>query len=137
MSDDLLRRALEVNWQNLALGHEVFAADGGTFVRNLSFPAIYDANFIYAVTASTPKEIERVLARAKNEYAHAAKITFRLDPLTPPPFEAQLVLEGYERRESLVLLLEGNISGDSKPVEIRRIHDEVGWQAFRDLKRAD
>ena len=127
MPDDLLRRALDVNWWNLALGHEVLEADGATFVRNPAFPAIYDANFVFGVTASTPGEIECLLARARREYAHALKITFRLDPLTSTPFEGRLVLDGYERRDSLVLLLEGNISGESKRVEVRPIDDDAGW----------
>lgn len=137
MTDALFRAALEVNWRNLALGHEVFAADGATFARNTAFPAIYDANFIFNVTASSAVEIDRLLARAQREYAHASKITFRLDPLTPPVFEARLALDGFERTDALVLLLEGDLRGEAKPCDIRPITEEAGWMAFRDMKRVD
>jgi hypothetical protein len=33
MDDRLVRRAVEVNWRHLPLGHDVFEADGATFVR--------------------------------------------------------------------------------------------------------
>ena len=54
MDGRLIRSAVEVNWRNLALGHDVFEADGATFVRNLALPAIYDANFVFGITVAEP-----------------------------------------------------------------------------------
>ena len=59
---DLARRALAVNQALLALGSEVFQADRATFVRNPSVPNIYDSNHVEHVSASTPEEINRLLA---------------------------------------------------------------------------
>jgi GNAT superfamily N-acetyltransferase len=137
MSGNLLRLALDVTWRNLALGHEVFTAEGATFVRSLAFPRIYDANFVFGITASTPLEIASLLAKTRREYAHAAKITFRLDPLTPPSFEARLALDGFERHDSLILLLQGAVSGEPTSIQIQPIEDDSGWLAYRSLKRAD
>jgi hypothetical protein len=55
MDSATIRRALQVNYRNLALGHEVFERAGATFVRNLSIGRIYDANFVFDVSASTPE----------------------------------------------------------------------------------
>lgn len=134
---DMLTRALNVNWANLALGHDVFDADGATFVRNTNYPSIYDANFIYNVTATTPDEIESVLARAEREYAHAAAITFRVDLRTPTAFLARLALDGYATSDSLLMLLEDELCGSPKPFEIRPIASDSEWSAYFELKRAD
>jgi ribosomal protein S18 acetylase RimI-like enzyme len=133
----LLRRALEVNFENLALGHDTFRADGATFVVNTSLPAIYDANFVFSVTASNVAQIERLLDRAAREYAHAAKLTFRVDPFTPALFEARLVLEEYQRYEGLVLVLDGPLRGEAPTIDIRPISDDIDWIAYSELKCLD
>jgi len=137
-SDDLVRRALDVNWRNLALGHETFEAEGATFVRGRDFPLIYDANFVFGVTASTQDEIESLLARARKEYAHCRELTFRVDTFTPAAFVARLALEGTMRGSgALVLLLEGAPAGAPPVVDIRPMATEEDWAAFRELKRED
>jgi ribosomal protein S18 acetylase RimI-like enzyme len=135
--DAMTRRAVEVSWQGLALGHEVFEIDGATFVRNTVVPDIYDANFVFGVTASEPDAIERVLARTLSEYRHAAQLTFRIDPFSPPAFEARLVLDGYERSDALILVLDGELRAPLVASDIRPIDDEAGWQAYATLKRLD
>jgi ribosomal protein S18 acetylase RimI-like enzyme len=135
--DDTLTRALDVNLRNLALGHPTFEADGATFVRNDAFRDIYDANFVCKVTASTADEVERLLARARTEYAHCGELTFRLDPQTPAAFEARLALDGYERAGSLLMILEGPLLAAERPCGIRLIEDAASWEAYHDLKRAD
>ncbi len=79
VDDRLTRLAVTVNWRGLALGHEVFETEGATFVRNTQPPRIYDANFVFGATVSERKEIERLLLRAAHEYAHASRVTFRVD----------------------------------------------------------
>ena len=64
---ELASRALDVDAANLALGHETFEACGATFVRNRTYPLIYDANHVAAVSAATPDEIDRLLARVERE----------------------------------------------------------------------
>jgi len=115
----------------------VFDVDGATYVRNTDVPDIYDANFVFGVTASEPDGIERVLARALAEYPHAAQLTFRIDPFSAPAFEARLVLEGYQRSEALVLVLDGQLRAPLVASDIRPIDDEAGWQAYETLKRLD
>jgi len=137
MNNRLARLAVEVNWRHLALGHETFDVPGATFVRNRAFPIIYDANFVFGITASDAEEIDRLLSRASLEYAHASRLTFRVDPFTPPAFEARLLLEGYERGEVLVLLLERDLPGPTRPLDIRPVRNEAGWQAYAALKRLD
>src|SRR3990172_7969372 len=132
---DLVRRALAVNQALLALGNEVFEAEGATFVRNRSAPSIRDANHVAHVTASTPEEIDRLLARVEREFAAIPPRRFDLDLATPPEFEAWLALEGYQREEALVMLLEGELIGETWPCDIRRVEDEAGWAACAELRR--
>jgi GNAT superfamily N-acetyltransferase len=134
--DELTRRALAVNYANLALGHETFAAEGATFVRDRALPLIYDANFVMDVTR-TPDEIGRLLARVDAGYPHTRGRTFRLTPDTPPAFEARLALDGYAREDSLVMLLEGELRVTAKPCDVRLVETDAGWRAYAALKRAD
>lgn len=135
--DDLTRHALAINYANLALGHETFVADGATFVRDRALPIIYDANFVMDITAATPDEIDRLLARVEAEYPHARARTFRLTPHTPPAFEARLALDGYAREDSLVMLLDGELRGTAKPCDVRLAATDADWRAYAALKRAD
>jgi ribosomal protein S18 acetylase RimI-like enzyme len=137
MGAQLIRQALEVNWQNLALGHQVMKTHSATFVRNPGLSQIYDANFVFAITASEQDEIGHLLTRTEEEYAHMARLTFRLDPFTPPTFEARLALEHCERSDAILLILEGRIRGTSNPVVIQPIKDETSWIAYSELKSID
>ena len=133
MSDtnlDLTRRALAVNKANLALGHEVFAADGATFVRSRDLPRIYSANYATSVTASTPAQIQRLFARAEIDFAHCNHRAFHTDFTTPPAFEARLQLDGYDVSNSLVMLLEGDLTGAPLPCDIRPLEGHAGSDAF-------
>jgi GNAT superfamily N-acetyltransferase len=134
---DLARRALAVNQANLALGHEVFAADGATFVRDTGHPRIYDANHVADITASTPEAIERLLARAETEFAHCGHRKFHTDFTTPPAFEARLQLEGYQLSQAPVMLLDGELQGTPRPCDIRPVDNDAAWAAFFALHQLD
>jgi len=137
MHDVLLRRAVDVNWVNLALGHEVFNAAGATFVRNRALPDVYDANFVFNVAAAEPAAITALLGRVAEEYPHAPRITFRTDPFTPPAFEARLVVEGYEWTDALLLILEGSVLGARREFEIQPVEDDATWYKCAELKHLD
>jgi GNAT superfamily N-acetyltransferase len=126
-----------VTWLNLALGHEAIETGLATFVRNPAFPSIHDANFVYDVTASTDEAIERLLERARIEYADCETVTFRLGPDAPPALEARLGVDAIERNRTLVMLLEDELEGVPPVHELMPIEDEAGWAALSDLKRAD
>jgi ribosomal protein S18 acetylase RimI-like enzyme len=137
MDEGLAARAVDVNWRHLALGHDLFETDGATFVRNIALPGIYDANFVFNIRVSRPLQIEQLLAQATAEYAHATRVTFRVDCLTPPAFEARLAFEGYEREDAMVMLLEGPLRRATKPCDIRPIDDEAAWRDYSELTRID
>jgi len=136
MDPTLHARAIEVNWLNLALGHETFAAAGATFVVNRAIPFIHDANFVYDATASTPEEIDALLAHAHRVHAHSQSLTFRVDSDTSPELEARLALDGAPRAGTLVMILEGDLRGSAMEHDLRPIDDERGWDAMVELKRA-
>lgn len=126
----LARRALAVNQANLALGHETFIADGAMFVRDRAFPRLYSENYVSSITASTPAEIERLLGRVETEFAHCDHRAFHADFTTPPEFEARLQLDGYEASNSLVMLLQGNLTSTPPSCDIRAVESDASWDAF-------
>lgn len=134
---DLARRALAVNQANLALGHQTFIADGATFVRDAEYSRIYDANHVAHITAATPDEIERLLARADREFAPCDHRAFHTDFLTPPAFEARLQLDGYQSSQAIVMLLEGDLRGVPRPCDIRPVDSDADWDAFHALHKHD
>jgi ribosomal protein S18 acetylase RimI-like enzyme len=134
---DLVSRALDVNEAFLALGCEQFEAEGAAFVRNRSLPAIRDANHVSHVTASTANEIDRLLAKADQEYDGIRHRAFFLDHRTPPQFIAKLAFEGYQRNDFLVMLLEGELAGAAKPYDIKLVDSDVDWQMYADLREID
>ncbi len=137
MIDDLTRLALAVNYDNLALGHAITRVSNATLVHDERLPLIYDANFVKDVKASTPGEIDALLARVEETYTHTRARTYRTLKGTPPAFEARLALMGYEREDSLVMLLQGDLIGSAPPCDVRLAETEDDWRAFAALKRAE
>jgi ribosomal protein S18 acetylase RimI-like enzyme len=130
--------AIDVVHLQLALGHLGFEAEGARFVRDSRYPRIYDANFVWGVRAATSDALDRLLARVEREFAGVGHRAFRLDPRTPPELAARLALDGYERQDSLVLLLEGEPPGSRPaPCEILPADAEDDWTALAALKRDD
>jgi GNAT superfamily N-acetyltransferase len=134
---DTIRKALAVNQALLALGNEVFEADGATFIRNRSAPELTDANHVAHVTASAPDEVERLLARVEREFRGCPHRRFDIDFTTPPAFEARLAVEGYQRFPLVVMLLEGNPAGDAVPCDIRLAEGDAGWDDYAALHEVD
>ncbi len=134
---DAARSAIAVVDAFRALGNERAEAEGAVFIRNREIPDIWDANHVSHVTAATPDEIDRLLARVEREFAGGQHRRFDVDFRAPPAFEAHLTLEGYERLDTLVMLLEGELAMTPKQHEIREVTDEAGWEAYTALHDAD
>jgi hypothetical protein len=111
--DDVVRRAVAVDEDNRSLGATIRREGGATFVHDRSLPQIHDLNHVGCVRVSDPAGIDALMARIEAEYAGCRHRQIVVDPETPPEFEARLVLDGYEPRTELVLVLEGALG----PVE--------------------
>jgi ribosomal protein S18 acetylase RimI-like enzyme len=135
--NDLGRRAVAVHQAFLALGNEVTATALATFVRNPDAPLMWDANHVAHARASTPADIDRLLARVEREYAHCRHRRFDLDDATPPALEARLAAAGYRTRRFGVMVAEGGLVGAAKACDIRPAADARGWAAFEMLHRLD
>ena len=112
---------------------EHFEAQGAVFIRNRSIPDKYDANRVEQVTASTPQEIARLSERIEVEFKGYRHRYFYVDRDTPVEFEAWLLMEGYQRSDSLVMVLTDDLRGTPKPCEIRLVETDADWQAYCDL----
>lgn len=114
-------------------GEERFEVDGAVFVRDRSIPDKYYANRVEQVTASTPDEIARLSERVEVEFEGFRHRYFYVDRDTPVEFEAWLLMEGYQRTDSLVMVLTDELRGTPKPHKIRLVETDVDWQAYDDL----
>ncbi len=134
---ELVARAIDVDAANFALGNEQFECEGAVFLRNRGWPSIYDANHVSRVTASSPDEIDRLLSRMEQEYAGSRHRRFDVDHRTPPEFVARLALDGYQRDDALVLLLEGDLQGAAREYDIRPVESDAAWSAYDALHQID
>jgi GNAT superfamily N-acetyltransferase len=131
------RVAIRIDQEHEALGHRTFTAAGAVFVRNPELPDIHVANYARSVQADSPDEIEGVLARAEREFAGCPHRCFEVDVDTPPTFEGRLVFEGYEARDFVLMVLEGELEGRPKAADLRLAADEKGWAEADRLKKLD
>ncbi len=134
---EIARKALITDRTWLALGNEQIEVGGAVFVRNRDLPLVWDANHATAIIAAAPGEIDALFARMDVEYAHLPFRRVRTDFTTPPEFEARLVLEGYRRHDSLVMLLEGPLAGESPRHAMRPVTEPADWAAYQALLRAN
>ena len=114
-------------------GGERFEAEGAVFVRHRSIPDTYYANRVEQVTASTPDEIARLSERVEVEFKGFRHRYYYVDRDTPVEFEAWLLMEGYQRTDSLVMVLTDELLGTPKPYEIRLVKTDADWEAYHDL----
>lgn len=135
----LLTRVIEALDGYQQLGNEVFEAAGATFCRNRAYPRRHDANYVTRVQASTPAEIDALLARVEVEYEGFTHRRIDTDFRTPPPFAARLVVDGWKPGDGLCLLLEGELNLTSRPAacEIRLIESDEDWRARQVLMLQD
>jgi len=131
------RVAIRVDQAHEGLGHRSFGVTGAVFVRNPELPGIHVANYGHSVTAASPAEIDGLLTVAEREFAHCPHRCFEVDSDTPPPFERRLVSDGYEAREFLLMVLEGELEGRPKDAELRLATDDQDWTAADRLKKLD
>jgi GNAT superfamily N-acetyltransferase len=131
-------RALATDAANFALGNETFGLLGATFVRNGASPDIYDANHVAGARPTKPSQVEEFLAAVEREYTASRHRRFEVDYRTPPAFEARLALEGYEREDGLLSVLEGELLGPAPgSCDIRPVETEDDWEAFWELMLKD
>ena len=114
-------------------GGERFESQGAVFVRNRSIPDKYYANHVEQVTASSPEEIARLSARIEVEFEGYRHRCFYVDRDTPTEFEAWLVMEGYQRTDSLVMVLTDELHGTPKSHKIVLVETDAHWQALYEL----
>jgi GNAT superfamily N-acetyltransferase len=136
---DLLARVYETLEGYYELGCEVHGEPLARFVRNRDAPRIYDVNFVSFVRAGTRGEIAAVLDRADDFFNGLPHRVFHIDPWTPPAFEAQLLLDGFEFEDELQLLLEGElrVAHDAPAIDIKPVESDEDWSVVRRLTRLD
>ncbi|MGH7621667.1 MAG: GNAT family N-acetyltransferase [Gemmatimonadaceae bacterium] len=129
---DLIDRALDACSAWNALGGEVRDVDGARFVRNQLFTDVPGTNRVSHINAASPDEIARLHTLVQREFGNVTP-AFEVDHRTPPPFEARLVVDGYQAHESLVMLLEGELRGTTPSCDVRPILDADDWRAWEVL----
>lgn len=131
---DLLRRVFDARAAYNELGNAVIEEARARFVRNPEIPDVHDANVTTWVAAATEDEIADVLVRAEEIYAGLRHRKVMVDPATPPPFEARLVLEGYEPHPHVELVLEGELrASPGTSVDLRLAESDDDWRSLTAL----
>ena len=125
--------ALATDAANFRLGNEAYGLLGATFVRNTQTPHIYDANHVADARPTTEGEIDAFLEAIEREYQASNHRRFDTDHRTPPEFAARLALEGFERYDGLIFLLEGDLIGGAPACDIRPIETEADWDGYWEL----
>lgn len=133
----LTDKAIATDASMFALGNESFSLLGATFVRNKACHEIYDANHVSGARPASHDEIEEMLAAVGREFAASAHRRFDVDYRTPPGFEARLALDGFERDDGLILLLEGELIGTAPECDIRPVETEADWDSYWELMIRD
>lgn len=124
-------------WQR-ALGHETVRDSLCCIVRDPAYPDVWDANHVSSVRASTTAEIDQVLQRADEAFAHCHHRLFVVDPLTPPAFVARLALDDYcELTPTIQLVLEGPLRAQPRDIDLHPVLTEADWQGLSTLVRHD
>lgn len=128
---DLAARAINTDGANFQLGNEVFTLANAIFVRSRKTPDIYDSNHVSRIQARTPEGIDELLAATDREFECAGHRRFDVDYRTPPEFVARLLLDGgYERSDSLISVLEGELRSEAPTCDIRAMNSDADWGAF-------
>jgi GNAT superfamily N-acetyltransferase len=134
----LVQLAYETSRGWLALGHERISCPHALLVRDTEHPNVYDANFAALVRAATEREIAELL-QAMDEVFRALSHRFVFwDAAMPQPFEARLVVDGWQRwNEMITLVLEGELRERPVEVDIRPVASEADWKVIEDLHWLD
>ena len=56
-------------------------------------------------------------------------------PTLAPLTEAALTFEGYQATEALLMLLEGDLTANSKQCDIRKVTSNADWSEYAELHR--
>ena len=135
---DLVQRAYETSRGWLALGHEWIPSPHAWIVRNREVPDVYDANFAAMVRAESEPEITSLLTQLDEVFAESEHRFVFWDAGMPQPFEARLVLEGWQRYNDMVaLVLEGELRERGPRVEIRPVESDADWATIEALHWCD
>ncbi len=134
---ELTQRVSDTTATYLALGCEVFEAEGARFVRNRDWPLLHDANHVSHVRCQTEVELDQLLARMDLEFAGCGHRRLDLDPATPSFVSARLTLDGFAPDETLELLLEGELQASPKAIDIREVTADAEWAAYAGLQEMD
>ena len=145
----LLERCISTESAYFELGNDVSLSPLARFVSNPDTPEIWDSNCVTRPRASTPGEVDELMAETGRRYRAAGHRFFKIDPLVPPAVEARLLLDGYSADTMLHLLLPArepvsDISSRSRPraggrssITIRPVTTDGDWASLARLARAD
>jgi GNAT superfamily N-acetyltransferase len=123
------------------LGNELTEHPGGCLIRNRTTPEVWDSNCVTRVRASSPTQIDQLMAAVEEHYSEFSHRCFKLDPPAPSAVEARLLLEGYQPDALIHLVLPPGRS--IRPVQerdsptIRRVESDQDWTALAVLARLD
>ena len=135
---NLVKQAYETSRGWLALGHERVASPCALLVRDVDDPDVYDANFAALVRAESERDITALLEQLEEVFSHAEQRFVFWDAATPQPFEARLVMDGWQHYNPMVtLVLEGELRERGPQLQIRPVVTDADWKVIEELHWLD
>ena len=123
-----------------ALGANPVVEPVATFLVDPSRPDVYDANHARHPRASTPEQIDALLARMDQLFTASTHRRVLVDGDTSDALEARLSLDGWLLDTSLQHLLQGplrDVRTGPSGLHIRLADDDAAWRVMVELTRLD
>ena len=143
MDANLIARVCETYAYHGQLGLQQFNLSHCAIVIDSANPDVWSSNKVYAVVASRPDEVELLFCELSEPFKHTDYLHFIIDPLTPAPFEAALVVGGFVELEATLQMVRA--SSTKKPaklsprpdLEILPVQTHSDWDLLLQLVLAD
>ena len=105
MDTNLIARVCETYAYHGQLGLQQFNLSHCAIVVDSANPNVWSSNKVYAVVASRPDEVELLFSELSEPFQHTDYHHFIIDPLTPAPFEAALVVREFVELEGTLQMV--------------------------------
>ncbi len=139
MDANLIARVCETYAYHGQLGLQQFNLSHCAIVVDSANPNVWSSNKVYAVVASRPDEVELLFSELYEPFQHTDYHHFIIDPLTPAPFEAALVVREFVELEATLQMVRASPAklAPRSDLEILPVQTHSDWDLLLQLVLAD
>jgi len=140
MHNELVERAVAMSQFHSELGLKRTDLQYCHLLEDSANPQVYSSNHVRSITASSADELSTMIRQIDAASEHLPYRHFVLDPLTPRPVAAFLLLNEYsEYAVTLQMILASELKHHSSQpnATLHPVSSDTDWSALRDLVLAD